>query len=81
MAAPIGVTTGLLLFFGWTYSRTYFGHFGIDQRLLQYSVQDQLLLSADVMLGTAMIVLTVVLALVLLDGDLAANEWWQAVDR
>lgn len=67
VAAPIGVTTGLLLFFGWTYSRAYFGHFGIDQRLLQYSVQDQMLLSADVMFGTAVLVLTVVLVLVGLD--------------
>jgi hypothetical protein len=67
VAAPVGVVTGLLLFFGWTYSRAYFGHFGIDQRLLQYSVQDQMLLSADVMFGTAVLVLTVVLVLVGLD--------------
>src|SRR5512133_414505 len=67
VAAPIGTIGGLLLFFGWTYSRAYFGYFGIDQRLLQYSVQDHLLLSADVMFGTAVMVLTVVLALVLLN--------------
>lgn len=67
VAVPVGALSGLLLFFGWSYSRAYFGYFGIDQRLLQYSVQDQVLLSADVMFGTAVLVLAVVLALVLLD--------------
>jgi hypothetical protein len=63
IAAPIGAVTGFLFFFGWTYSGAYYGYFGINQRLLQYSVQDQLLQSAQPMFGTAVILLTVVAAL------------------
>jgi hypothetical protein len=63
IVAPLGVVTGFLFFFGWTYSGAYYGYFGIDQRLLQYSMQDQLLLSAQPMFGTAVILLTVAGAL------------------
>jgi hypothetical protein len=63
VAAPLGALTGFLIFFGWTYSGAYFGHFGISQRLLQYSVRDQLLQSAQPMFGTAVVLLCVVGAL------------------
>ena len=71
VAVPLGAVSGLLVFFGSTHSRAYFGYFGVDQRLLQYSVQDQVLRSADVMFGTAVLVLSVVLVLVGLDRLLA----------
>ena len=67
VAAPVGVVVALLVFFGRTYSRAYFGRFGIDQHLLQYSAQDQGLLSADAMFGTAVLVLAVAMLLVLAD--------------
>jgi len=67
VAAPVGVVTGFLFFFGWSYSGAFYSYFGINQRLLQYSVQDQLLQSAQPMFGTAVVLLTVVVALWVLD--------------
>ena len=67
VVASLGVVTGFLFFFGWTYSGAYYGYFGINQRLLKYSMQDQLLQSAQPMFGTAVILLTVVAALWVLD--------------
>jgi hypothetical protein len=67
VAAPAGAVTGFLFFFGWTYSGAYYGYFGVNQRLLQYSLQDQLLQSAQPMFGTAVILLTVAAALWLID--------------
>ena len=64
VAAPVGAVTGFLLFFGWTYSGAFYGYFGINQRLLEYSVQDHLLQSAQPLFGTAVILLTVVGVLV-----------------
>lgn len=49
--APLGVITAVLVFFGWTRSRAYFSYFGVDQQLLQYSVQDHVLSSADPAFG------------------------------
>lgn len=72
IVAPLGVVTGFLFFFGWTYSGAYYGYFGVNQRLLQYSMQDQLLQSAQPMFGTAVILLTVVAALWVLDHASAA---------
>lgn len=67
VAAPVGAVTGFLLFFGWTYSGAFYGYFGINQRLLEYSVQDHLLQSAQPLFGTAVILLTVVGVLWVLD--------------
>ena len=71
VAIPVGAVSGLLVFFGWTYSSAYFGYFGISQRMLQYSIQDQMLLSADVTFGTAVLMFAVVVAILLLDRLLA----------
>ncbi len=79
VAAPIGVVTGFLIFFGWTYSGAYFGHFGISHRLLQYSVRDLTLQSAQPMFGTAVLLLSVVAGLWLLDRLI--TEWRRRSDR
>jgi hypothetical protein len=46
--APITVITGLLYYFGWVRTAAIFSHFGVDQRILAYSVDDYLLRSAGV---------------------------------
>jgi hypothetical protein len=67
VAAPLGIVAGFLVFFGGTYSGAYFGWFGVNQRLLRYSIQDQMLQSAQPMFGTAVRVLALVVALWVLD--------------
>ena len=46
--APITVITALLYYFGWVRTAAIFSHFGVDQRVLAYSVDDYLLRSAGV---------------------------------
>ena len=46
--APITVITALLYYFGWVRTGAVFGRFGVDQRVLAYSVDDYLLRSAGV---------------------------------
>jgi hypothetical protein len=46
--APITVITALLYYFGWIRTGAIFGRFGVDQRVLAYSVDDYLLRSAGV---------------------------------
>ena len=46
--APITVITGLLYYFGWVRTAAIFSHFGVDQRILAYSIEDYLLRSAGV---------------------------------
>jgi hypothetical protein len=67
VGAPLGIVAGFLVFFGGTYSGAYFGWFGVDQRMLRYSIQDQMLQSAQPMFGTAVRVLALVVALWVLD--------------
>lgn len=69
--APAGAVTALLVYFGWTRSRAFFGYFGIDQSILQYSLSDHLLRSADSTFGTAVLLLVVVLVLVALERAVA----------
>jgi len=78
VAIPAGALTGLLVFFGSTYSKAYFGYFGISQHMLQHSIQDKLLLSADVVFGTAIRALVAILILIMLDRLLA--PWRQRQD-
>ena len=63
--------TALLVFFGYTRSRAYFGYFGIDQGVLNYSLQDHVLRSADSTFGAAVRALAVILVLVAIDRLLA----------
>jgi hypothetical protein len=48
IAAPITVVTALLYYFGWVRTGAIFNYFGVDQRLLAYTIQDYLLRSAGV---------------------------------
>src|SRR4051794_19905322 len=46
--APITVLTALLYYFGWVRTAAIFSRFGVDQRILAYTVDDYLLRSAGV---------------------------------
>jgi hypothetical protein len=73
VVAPVTVLTGLLAHIGSVRNRAYYGHLGVDQNLLQLSVQDLVLRSADVTFGALARLLAVALALVALDQLLAAT--------
>jgi len=57
--APIGVITALLYYFGWVRSGSYFGYFGLDQRILGLSSQDYLVRSANVAFRPILVLLAV----------------------
>jgi len=48
IVAPITVATALLYYFGWVRTGAIFSYFGVDQRLLAYTIQDYLLRSAGI---------------------------------
>jgi hypothetical protein len=64
---PIGLVSGFLVFFGATYSNSFYNYFGITPGLLQHSVQSQLLQSAQPLFGTTVLVLALVAGLWVLD--------------
>lgn len=49
--APLTLITALLIYFGYTKNKSYFGYFGIGQGTLNLPVEDYLLRSADVAFG------------------------------
>lgn len=55
--------TGLLYYFGWTYSHAYYAYFGVDVRMLGYSTSDYLLSSISVTFWPAMVSLLPLLVL------------------
>ena len=57
--APIGVITALLYYFGWVRSGSFFGYFGLDQRVLRLSSQDYLVRSANVAFRPILVLLAV----------------------
>lgn len=67
IAAPITVITALLYYFGWVRTGAIFNYFGVDQRLLAYTMQDYLLRSAGVAFRP--------FALILLAGTVSAVLW------
>jgi hypothetical protein len=48
VVAPVTLITALLYYFAWVRTAAIFSHFGVDQRILAYSVEDYLLRSAGV---------------------------------
>ncbi|HEX6354750.1 hypothetical protein [Actinophytocola sp.] len=66
-AAPITVVTALLVYTGWTRNRAYYGYFGLGQELLQPSVQDYVLRSADVTFGAVVRLVAAWIVLLMLD--------------
>lgn len=48
VTSQVALITGLLYYFGWTYSRAYYRYFGVDVRMLGYSTSDYLLSSIAV---------------------------------
>jgi hypothetical protein len=67
IAAPITVVTALLYYFGWVRTGAIFNYFGVDQRLLAYTIQDYLLRSAGIAFRP--------LAFVLLSGAVCIVLW------
>lgn len=67
IAAPITVITALLYYFGWVRTGAIFNYFGVDQRLLAYTIQDYLLRSAGVAFRP--------FALILLAGTVSVVLW------
>ncbi len=74
VVAPVTVLTGLLAYIGSVRNRAFYGHLGVDQNLLQLSLQDLVLRSADVTFGALARLLAAALALVALDRLLAAAQ-------
>lgn len=69
--APITVLTALLGYVGWISNRAFYDYFGVDQNLLNLSIQDYVLHSADVTFGAVAWLLAALVALALLDRLLA----------
>lgn len=74
VVAPVTVITGLLAHIGSVRNRAYYGHLGVDQNLLQLSLQDLVLRSADITFGAIARLLAAGVALVALDRVLAAVQ-------
>ena len=73
VAGSVSVVTALLVFFGHTRSNAYFGYFGIDQEMLDFTLQDDVLRSADSTFGFA--VRALALILVLLAVERLLSRW------
>jgi hypothetical protein len=56
---PITIFTALLMYFGYTTTRSYFGYYGIGQGLLGLSTDGYVLRSADVTFGSAVRLLSI----------------------
>ncbi|PXX57824.1 hypothetical protein DFR70_11654 [Nocardia tenerifensis] len=64
IASQAAAVTGILYYFGWAYSRAFFGYFGVDVNMLSYSTQDYVLRSLNGAFYPATITLFVVVVLV-----------------
>ncbi|TQM33501.1 hypothetical protein [Nocardia bhagyanarayanae] len=49
IASQVAFVTAVLYYFGWAYSRAYFGHFGVPPELLEFSTRDYVLFSVSAM--------------------------------
>lgn len=67
VVAPLTLATALLVHFGYTRSRAYFGYFGISQSLLNLSMDAYLLRSTDVTFRAAASLVGIFLVLLVLD--------------
>ncbi|HEY6423566.1 MAG TPA: hypothetical protein VIY28_10055 [Pseudonocardiaceae bacterium] len=65
--APVTVLTALLSYVGWIRSRAFFSYFGVEQGLLNLSVQDYALRSSDVTFGAVARLLAALVVLALVD--------------
>jgi hypothetical protein len=71
VVTPFAALTALLGYVGWIRSKAFFSYFGIDQRLLNWSIQDYVLSSADVTFGAVSRLLAALVVLALGDRLLA----------
>lgn len=69
--APVTALSALLGYVGWISNRAFYDYFGVDQNLLNLSIQDYVLRSADVTFGAVAWLLAALVALALLDRLLA----------
>ena len=67
VGGALGLLTGFLVFFGARYTGAFYGYFGITHGVLQYSIQDQLVQSAQPLFGTAALLLALAALLWVLD--------------
>ncbi|MEV0029986.1 hypothetical protein [Nocardia sp. NPDC050793] len=49
IASQVAFVTGVLYYFGWAYSRAFFGHFGVSAGTLGFTTQDYVLFSVGAM--------------------------------
>jgi hypothetical protein len=64
ITAPGGLITALFYYFGWTYTHTFYGYFGIDPSLIGYTTADYLAGSVDLAIVPIIFAILAVLALV-----------------
>ncbi|MFI6043506.1 hypothetical protein ACIA8C_17875 [Nocardia sp. NPDC051321] len=64
IASQAAAVTAVLYYFGWAYSRAFFGYFGLDVNMLSYSTQDYLLRSLNGAFYPATVTLFVIVVLI-----------------
>lgn len=74
--APVTVVTALLVHVGSVRNRAFYGYFGIDQSLLQPSIQDYVLRSVDVTFGAVLRLVAAVLVFIVVDRGLVRLQEW-----
>lgn len=72
IASQAAAVTAVLYYFGWAYSRAFFGYFGLDVSMLSYSTQDYLLRSLN---GTFYPATVTLLSIVVLISVRQLPEW------
>ncbi|MFI6167056.1 hypothetical protein ACIBCN_09720 [Nocardia sp. NPDC051052] len=66
IASQAAAVTAVLYYFGWAYSRAFFGYFGVDVTMLSFSTQDYVLRSLNGAFYPATVTLFVVIVLMTL---------------
>lgn len=68
----LSVVTGLLFWFGWTFTNTRAAYFGLDYTALQFTTTDYLIRSAEAVFVPAAVLLLLFIAVLLLHGVVSA---------
>ncbi|SNY75654.1 hypothetical protein SAMN04244553_0531 [Nocardia amikacinitolerans] len=68
IASQVAFVTAVLYYFGWAYSRAFFGHFGVPAGTLEFSTQDYVLFSVGAMFLPLLATLFGILALLAVRG-------------
>ena len=63
VASQAVLFTALLYYFGWAYSRAYYGHFGVDLSIVEYDTRDYVLRSVSATFWPAVRTLLVIIVL------------------